>query len=701
MSLEFIKKERISIVPDVSLFAKLGNANYTVSEAISELIDNSIDAREDTVNINIKILKNKVIVEDNGKGMNKEEAINSVILGKSSKKTGDLGYFGMGLKTACMSLGKKFIVQTKKKGSTEKYCINFDIEEWEKNNKWDQQINILKQYNVNDSGTKIYITKLKFNQHKNLIESLLIHLSERFGVFISNKEVKIKVNNKEVKPLEVKLVDNSKQNFVITLNNGKKITGWTGILEKGSQEKSGFNLYKYNRLIRAHEKLGYHYHPSKMWITGEIHLDPLPVTHNKREFINNDPLFADFFNKFKNILKKVIEESQNKNKEEKIKDLPQQVKETFKNNLLEALNNFDEIKEFSFPSNQQSKKDDDGEEFNKERRETTNNPTKNNENNNINKNKDRTPKKFSQNKDKFITINSEKYKFEFEWTNLDDDKKSKESFLDPSTKTIMIFLNKKYKLLDILNVDLLYMIFYIAEGIIEVFLRESGQTNDKLVYLRDGVIKKLAEVYSEDITLKIKEKDENEIEAYNYLMSTKNKEEMLLTKNEKLCLSMRLEKGMTLQEIGNHLKITRERVRQIINKSLLKIEGKKYIKSQELKELKTEEKNIIKDITNIYGTSTEKIYNLKTQELEIETKRIIEDTANAYGISVENIMGKSREKKYVLPRHIAIYRIKKELDISFSEIGKMFKRDHTTMISAFKKIDTLLDEQYKKCNEEH
>ncbi len=91
--------------------------------------------------------------------------------------------------------------------------------------------------------------------------------------------------------------------------------------------------------------------------------------------------------------------------------MPQQVKETFKNNLLEALNNFDEIKEFSFPSNQQSKKDDDGEEFNKERRETTNNPTKNNENNNINKNKDRTPKKFSQNKDKFITINSEKYKF--------------------------------------------------------------------------------------------------------------------------------------------------------------------------------------------------------------------------------------------------------------------------------------------------
>ena len=95
----------------------------------------------------------------------------------------------------------------------------------------------------------------------------------------------------------------NEEHFVIDLSNGSKIFGWTGILEKGSQEKSGFNLYRYKRLIRAHEKLGYQYHPSKMWVTGEIHLDPIPVTHNKREFISTDQLFAEFFEKFKDILK--------------------------------------------------------------------------------------------------------------------------------------------------------------------------------------------------------------------------------------------------------------------------------------------------------------------------------------------------------------------------------------------------------------
>lgn len=668
-----IKKETISIIPDVSLFAKLGNANYTVSEAISELIDNSIDAREDKVNINIKISKNEVVVEDDGKGMSKEDAVNSIILGKSSKKTGELGHFGMGLKTSCMSLGKKFSVHTTIKGSKEKYSIEFDAEEWEKQNKWDQQINVSNDSDSTESGTKIHITKLKFNQHKNLIESLLSHLSERFGVFVNNKEVTIKVNNNLVKPSEVKLVDGSKKDFVIELSNGEEIKGWTGILEKGSQEKSGFNLYRYNRLIRAHEKLGYQYHPSKMWVTGEIHLNPIPVTHNKREFITTDSLFAEFFEKFKDILKEVIDKSQNKNKEEQIKDLPKHIKETLKNNLMEALNNFDELKELAFPNEEQLKKDDDGKEFNKEKRDIAGD-LHDEEEKDPTKDQNRTPKKNSLNRAKFITINGQKYKFEFEWANLDDSEKSKEAFLDPATSTIMVMLNKKYKLLDILSPDILYMIFYISEGIIEVFLKESNQSNDRLVHLRDGIIKRLADVYSDDISLKIKEKDENEVEAYNHLINTKNKEDDLLNDNEKKCLSMRLEDGMTLKEIGDHFGFTRERARQLISSALRKIN-------------KTDEKLQVEDETNV-----EFVSDLNSKQLEFEIQKIIENTSNAYGISIEDVLGDRRQKETVLPRHIIMYKLRKELELSFPKIGKIFGKDHTTIIHAFNKIEKMLNE---------
>lgn len=663
------KKETVSIIPDVSLFAKLGNANYTVSEAISELIDNSIDARDEKVNINIKISRDEVVVEDDGKGMTKEDAINSIVLGKSNKKTGELGHFGMGLKTSCMSLGKKFSVHTTVKGSKEKYFIDFDAEEWEKQNKWDQQIGVSNDSNSNESGTIIRISKLKFNQHKNLIESLLSHLSERFGVFVNNKEVSIKVNGSLVKPLELKLVEGSRMDFILELSGGEKINGWTGILEKGSQEKSGFNLYRYNRLIRAHEKLGYQYHPSKMWVTGEIHLNPIPVTHNKREFITTDPLFVDFFEKFKDILKEVIDKSQNKNKEEQIKDLPKHIKETLKNNLMEALNNFDELKELAFPNEQQLKKDDSGEEHTKEKRDIAGDLVEN-DMKDPTRDQNRTPKKNSLNKAKFITINGQRYKFEFEWANLDDSEKSKEAFLDPSTSTIMVMLNKKYKLLDILNPDILYMIFYISEGIIEVFLKESNQSNARLIHLRDGIIKRLADVYSDDINLKIKEKDENEVEAYNHLINTKNKEDTLLSENEKLCLSMRLEDGMKLKEIGDHFGFTRERARQLISSALRKIN-----KAEETMEIKDEDGDVSK---------------LDPEQLEVEMQNIIKSTSDAYGILVKDIMGDRRQKDTVLPRHIIMYKLRKELNMSFPKIGKVFGRDHTTIIHAFNKIDKML-----------
>lgn len=662
-----MKKETISIIPDVSLFAKLGNANYTVSEAISELIDNSIDAREDKVNINIKISKDEVVVEDDGKGMSKEDAVNSIILGKSNKKTGELGHFGMGLKTSCMSLGRKFSVHTTVKESKEKYFIDFDAEEWEKKNKWDQQINVSNDSNSSESGTVIRINKLKFNQHKNLIDSLLSHLSERFGVFVNNKEVTIKVNNSLVKPSELKLVDGSKKDFTIELSNGEKINGWTGILEKGSQEKSGFNLYRYNRLIRAHEKLGYQYHPSKMWVTGEIHLNPVPVTHNKREFITTDSLFVEFFEKFKDILKEVIDKSQNKNKEEQIKDLPKHIKETLKNNLMEALNNFDELKELAFPNEQQLKKDDNGKEQNKEKRDIAGDIMEESENSKRDQN--RTPKKNSSDKAKFITINGQRYKFEFEWANLDDSEKSKEAFLDPSTSTIMVILNKKYKLLDILSPDILYMIFYISEGIIEVFLKESNQSNDRLVHLRDGIIKRLADVYSDDISLKIKEKDENEVEAYNHLINTKNKKDDLLNENEKKCLSMRLEDGMTLQEIGNHFGFTRERARQLINSAFKKIN-------------KTDEE---------IETVTEYTADLSSKQLDSDIEKIIKNTSSAYGIPVDDVLGDRRQKNTVLPRHLIMYKLRKELNLSLPRIGKIFGKDHTTIIHAYNKIENMLN----------
>src|SRR5271154_412898 len=123
----------ISILPDRSLMPKLGQTGYSVSQAIAELVDNSIDARTEgkllTVEVLLSPATKAVQVIDDGVGMDEETAANSIRLAHSSKKD-QLGEFGLGLKTAATSLGKKFQVATKQKGSSEEYVLEYDEEKW-------------------------------------------------------------------------------------------------------------------------------------------------------------------------------------------------------------------------------------------------------------------------------------------------------------------------------------------------------------------------------------------------------------------------------------------------------------------------------------------------------------------------------------------------------------------------------------------
>ena len=63
------------------------------------------------------------------------------------------------------------------------------------------------------------------------------------------------------------------------------------------------------------------------------------------------------------------------------------------------------------------------------------------------------------------------------------------------------------------------------------------------------------------------------------------------------------------------------------------------------------------------------------------------------------MLSRSRKAKYVAPRHMAMYLCRKE-GYSYTAIAFYFKRkDHTTVIHAFKKIEKLLKgEDYETTN---
>lgn len=62
--------------------------------------------------------------------------------------------------------------------------------------------------------------------------------------------------------------------------------------------------------------------------------------------------------------------------------------------------------------------------------------------------------------------------------------------------------------------------------------------------------------------------------------------------------------------------------------------------------------------------------------------------ANMYSITVSDLIGKSRNSKYVLPRHIAMYILKTHYKLTYSKIGAILNgRDHTTVMNGCNKIE--------------
>jgi len=68
-------------------------------------------------------------------------------------------------------------------------------------------------------------------------------------------------------------------------------------------------------------------------------------------------------------------------------------------------------------------------------------------------------------------------------------------------------------------------------------------------------------------------------------------------------------------------------------------------------------------------------------------KKIIKTVADFYEINEKELLGKNRKRQIVLPRQIAMFLMRQEMNSSYPFIGERFGgKDHTTVIHACAKI---------------
>ncbi len=301
------EKTTVDITPDKSLIQKLGLTGYRTVDAISELLDNSIDARVSNQTERVDVVFDyggKVIsVSDDGLGMNLEELKNGLTIAKGTKfEKGTLGKFGLGMKSACSTLGKEFTITTSKSDSNSEFFIHYDEEKW-----LDDSSSTWKNFEIETSkkthpwhGTTIKITKLNVPLYPNQAITLRKNLGIRYEPYMTSNQVSLYVNTRECEPLKILIQEKSKKEFNMKLANNHYLRGWIGLLEKRSISGDyGIHLYKNNRLIKAFDKFGIRNHPEVAKIMGKLHLDHVPVNFHKTGFIEDSLEYTEALHAFK------------------------------------------------------------------------------------------------------------------------------------------------------------------------------------------------------------------------------------------------------------------------------------------------------------------------------------------------------------------------------------------------------------------
>ncbi|MDI1495698.1 MAG: hypothetical protein K8823_1006 [Cenarchaeum symbiont of Oopsacas minuta] len=309
----------IDITPDKSLIRKLGSTGYSTVAAMAELVDNSIDARINskiTVKITLDIQNKIITVSDNGKGMNLDELKNAMILAKEkNRKNKSLGKFGLGLKTSCSTLGKKFRIVTTNFNSNKNFLVLYDEKIWEDdiNLDWGKfPYKTSRKTFDNKHGTEITIDDLKIPLYHGIIKRIMDNFGERYANYIKSGQLKIMVNGRNCYIKEPKIEKNSTKKFIIRYH-GKKIPVEISLLKIRSIKGAyGMDLYYRNRLIKAHSTFGIKKHPTIAKVIGKIHLDHVPINFHKTDFIKESIEYIDAereFAKHPIVLKTLSEQS--------------------------------------------------------------------------------------------------------------------------------------------------------------------------------------------------------------------------------------------------------------------------------------------------------------------------------------------------------------------------------------------------------
>ncbi len=295
---------------------------YKVWYALAEFIDNSTQAyannkkdldkvyKETGTQLTVAIstghdTKGEFIrIEDNAIGMSEAELKNAVIIGHPPVTTNGRSRYGLGLKTGACWFGDLWTVETKKLGDRTRHTITVDVPKVAAGNL--DLPHKKEQAPAEEHFTIIEIRRLHRRIPGRTAGKVKDYLRSLYRRDISNKGLILKWND------EVLSWDSDINKALYVLKNGKvakktfkfrigkrQVSGWAGVLAKGSRRKAGFSVLQADRVIKGWPDA---YRPETLYgsqeggsndlvnqrLVGELILEGFDVSHTKDQILFDD-----------------------------------------------------------------------------------------------------------------------------------------------------------------------------------------------------------------------------------------------------------------------------------------------------------------------------------------------------------------------------------------------------------------------------
>jgi len=310
-----IKADSIYIRPQVGMYAAFARLNYKPWFALAEFVDNAIQSflhhravlaaagHEGPLVIDVTIDEHEISITDRAGGIATADFPRAFSPAAPPDDATGLSEFGLGMKAAACWFARQWSVRTSALGESVERTVSFDIPRISREGVENLPIEV-RESRASDHFTVVTMGDLRVRPRGRTLTKIKDHLSSIYRLLIADGVVQIRLTTSgRVEELTYRQPDMLvaphyrdrtgssvvwRKPFDVVID-GKRVTGWAGILKNGSHAQAGFSVFRRRRLVEG--SVGDTYKPGAIFgspnsfaslrVVGEMFADGFDVTHTK------------------------------------------------------------------------------------------------------------------------------------------------------------------------------------------------------------------------------------------------------------------------------------------------------------------------------------------------------------------------------------------------------------------------------------